>query len=65
MTRAKFLFLFLFLANSVVGCGGGGTNAPTAEFSDEQMAAIAAEDAAVADEEMGGGMRPVKRKQQK
>ncbi len=44
------------------GCGSGETNLPTTEFTDEQKAAIVAEDAAVADEEMGGGLPPVKRK---
>lgn len=44
-----------------MGCGGGETNPPTAEFTAEQKAAIAAEDAAIADEEMGGGVPPVKK----
>lgn len=61
MKRCELLLGLLLIGATLMGCGGGETNPPTAEFTAEQKAAIAAEDAAIADEEMGGGVPPVKK----
>ena len=67
MRRAKWLILFglLFGVGLVAGCGSGQTAMPSSEFTEEEKAAIAAEDADIADQEMGGGMAPVKGKKKK
>lgn len=67
MRIAKWLMVFglLFGIGLVAGCGGGQSAMPSSEFSEEEKAAIAAEDADIADQEMGGGMAPVKGKKKK
>lgn len=51
-------FLPLFLVIILSGCGKQETVLPTDPFSEEQKAAIKAEDAAVADEESAGYVPP-------
>lgn len=62
MSLPKRVLPLCLICGYLLGCGGGDMTPPTAEFTDEQKAAIAAEDAAVAEDEMGGGQPPVKRK---
>jgi hypothetical protein len=58
----KFIALFLFaLVFNVVGCGGSSEAIiPTNELTEEQKAAIKAEDDAVADEESQGSNKKKK-----
>ena len=56
MQYLRFLALTL-LAATVIGCGNSETVIPTEAFTDEQKAAIKAEDAAVEDEESQGKMK--------
>ena len=67
MRTAKWLMVFGLWCGVglVVGCGNGQTAMPSSEFTEEEKAAIAAEDADIADQEMGGGMAPVKGKKKK
>jgi hypothetical protein len=60
MKSCKVLLLGI-LAMSCVGCGGSGKAImPEGEMTAEQIEAVKAEDQAIEDEEMGGGMAPVK-----
>lgn len=58
----KFIALFLFaLVFNVVGCGGSNEAIiPTTELTEEQKAAVKAEDDAVADEESQGSNKKKK-----
>ena len=46
-----------------VGCGGNsGAIMPEGELTPEQIAEVEAEDQSIMDEELGGGVAPVKKK---
>lgn len=65
MNRKYFglaLYLWAGLIMTTAGCGGGQTNAMTADFTEEQKAAILAEQEAVFAEESGGVVNKKSRK---
>lgn len=67
MRKAQLLMVFSLSFSAVLmsGCGSGQTAMPSSEFTEEEKAAIAAEDAEIADQEMGGGVAPVQGKKKK
>ncbi len=56
MSRLRFTFLLLTLP-CLPGCGGQKTVLPSTDLTEEQKAAIKAEDAKVADEESHGAKK--------